>query len=776
LRNREAARYARWSAIAAGLIALAVAGVYAQRVFRAAQARHRGPKPVSVAVQQQSAQFSFSKVEQDRTIFTIRASHFTQYKDQDRAILQDVWITIYGRDGSRDDNVHTHECIYEPESGAVRCEGEVQIDLKSVAASQKPGKAPQADLAITTTNLSFNRNTGEASTPAAVKLQFPSGQGQATGAVYSAQDGIVRLQHDVTFQMAASQQTAGLPVTASGSSLEIRRNDRILVLHGPAVVKEGSRELSADTISAELDPSYHARHVYAEGHPEIRADEAHGKISIVADRFEGWLSEAGWVQSVAAEGHISGTRETPAGTDHFSAARVDFAMIPARNLIDEMTASGGVFAELHQGSDTHVLKTDAMRVKFASEEVAAKAGGKASADSIEHQRVESAETLAPATIDSKGPKDTMTLSARKFVAHIGSDGRLDQLVGRSGVQIRRTSGNSAPQNVTANEMTAKFDAHGEWETVDETGDVRFQQADRVATAARATVSRPTDTVLLAGSPVISDAMSRTTANAVTINQASGEFHANGNVISTYIADKQNDSVGLGSGAAHVSADSLAGSMSAGHVTYSGHARLWQGDSVLDSEQIQIWRDEKKLIASGHVVAVFPQASGPLASLPGSPPKPSASNAPAKPTLWKISALSLTYWADQGKAHLEGGVTAISDQGSLESRTLDAFLEPTNATATAPPGAAPAAAARQLSRVLAQGNVVVREGDRRGMAEQAEYIAADGKFTLSGGQPTLVNAASDTTRGRSLTFFVANDTILVDSQEGSRTVTTHRVEK
>jgi hypothetical protein len=63
-----------------------------------------------------------------------------------------------------------------------------------------------------------------------------------------------------------------------------------------------------------------------------------------------------------------------------------------------------------------------------------------------------------------------------------------------------------------------------------------------------------------------------------------------------------------------------------------------------------------------------------------------------------------------------------------------------------------------------------------MADRAEYTAADGKFVLSGGQPTLANAVSDTTTGRSLTFFVASDTILIDSQEGSRTLTKHRIEK
>jgi lipopolysaccharide export system protein LptA len=72
--------------------------------------------------------------------------------------------------------------------------------------------------------------------------------------------------------------------------------------------------------------------------------------------------------------------------------------------------------------------------------------------------------------------------------------------------------------------------------------------------------------------------------------------------------------------------------------------------------------------------------------------------------------------------------------------------------------------------------VVRQRDRQGTAEQAEYFAAEGKFILSGGQPTITDASRDTTTGRQLTFFTASDTILVDSQEGSRTLTKHRVEK
>jgi lipopolysaccharide assembly outer membrane protein LptD (OstA) len=148
---------------------------------------------------------------------------------------------------------------------------------------------------------------------------------------------------------------------------------------------------------------------------------------------------------------------------------------------------------------------------------------------------------------------------------------------------------------------------------------------------------------------------------------------------------------------------------------------------------------------------------------------------------------LTYWSDAGRAHLETGVRAESQQGSMDSKTLDVYLTPPPAAIGAPTGrnevgaasGAPAGASggnRQMDKALAQGAVIVRQGDRRATAEQALYSAADGKFILSGGQPTIIDASSDTTTGHSLTFFVANDTILIDSQEGSRTLTKHRVEK
>ena len=779
-----------------------------KRAVRAARARHDTPPVVPATVERQTDEFTYTGTNQAHTPFTIRASHATEYKDQNRMLLQDVWVTFYGREGDRNDTIHTRECSYSPKSGDVHCDGEVQIDFQKAGSTN--GKPEEVALDVKTRNLSYNRDTGEASTNEPVAFTYPQGTGHGVGLRYSSNDAIVRVQHSVEFDLTPSERTSGLPVTATGSSLEIRRNDRVVVLEGPAVVREGGRELSAEKISVDLDQEFHARHATAEGHPAIHFVEASGKTDVTAEKFEALLNPQGWIEQIVGDGKVAGSRETPRGTDNFSAAHVEFAMEPQHNALKEMTASGGVTADSHESENSRVLKTDALRVVFSP---AQNAG-----DGPDKQRIESAETLAPATIESKSAEGTTDLRAKKFNAAFGSDGRLAKLTGHSGVEVRSQTGKQAPQVTSAAELAATFNGkgdgkggdkgsgEGDWDTLEETGDVRFQQADRHASAAHARIDRATDTITMEGSPILSDALSRSTVGSVKINQKSGEMQAGGGVVSTYLPTGKGDAVNLGSGPAHVTANSLSGSTTSGHVVYTGHARLWQGDSVMDADQIEIWRDERKMQAEGHVVAVFPQASngagfpamGPQvksSSLTTTTAAGKASEAPSGPTLWVIHAPLLTYWNDEGKAHLEGGVTASSQQGSLDSRSLDIFLSQApagsgamgqvHASSVGNPGGSLGAGAggpsgasgsRQLSRALALGAVVVRQGDRRGTAEQADYTVADGKFVLSGGKPTLVDASGDTTTGHSLTFYVASDTILVDSETGSRTLSKHRVEK
>lgn len=770
--------------MSAGAIALIVVSFYGERALRGYIARRHGPAPVPETVQQQSAGVSYSFSNQDGTTYTIRASHATQFKEGDKALLQDVWVTIYGKKGNRNDNIHTRECSYQPEAGNVQCTGDVEIDMQGVTTEKG---SPGQPVHVTTSNVTFNRETGEASTPAAVNLTFPGGQGHGVGLQYSSKKAMLRLQRDVSLSMAASQKTGGLPVNATAANLEFQRDDHAIALGGPVVMHQGDRQLTADHVSISLDKQYHAQGISAEGNPVVSGSENGAAFTVSADKFEGTLDPNGAIQQITADGNVNARRNASGSEDHFSAARVDIAMAPGRNLLQQMTASGGVSAETTAGANVRTLKTSALQIDFAAPGNAA-----GNLPAMNRQTIESAETLGPATIESKAANETVNLKAAKFVAAFGPDGKLQKLLGHSGVEITRTAANGEPQTSTAKELAATFGPGGDWATVDETGSVRLTQNGKVATAARAQVSQATDTITLEGSPVFSDGVSRTSAGAVTINQKTGDIRATGGVISTEMAQSTASqrkssatgtapngmsNIALGEGDAHISGDTLTGSINAGDVTFRGHARLWQGQAVLQADQIAVSQKEGTLEATGNVVAVFPQAPGEGPQLPISPTakRSGAANGTAKPTVWQIRAQQLTFSDEQSAAHLVGDVTASSEQGSLHSATLDVYLAPpaANQNATASNSAF---GGRGLERAVAQGGVIVSQNGVHGYAQRAEYDAVRGKFVFSGGQPRITDGNGNTTTGHSLTFDVASDTISVDSEEGSRTLTRHRVEK
>jgi LPS export ABC transporter protein LptC len=797
LRNQEAARYARWAAMTAGAITLVVVAFYVERAVREALARRHGPAPVPVTVHQESAGVSYSFSNKEGTTFTIRASHATQFKEGDHALLEDVWVTIYGKKGDRNDNIHTRECTYQPVAENIQCTGDVEIDIQAAPDSQADSTAPQASSAVqplhvTTSNITFDKQSGEASTPSPVNLTFAGGQGHGIGLDYNSQQSMLRVQRDIQFDMSASDRTGGLPVNLTAANLEFHRDERTITLGGPVSVHQGDRQLNANRLSIVLDKQYHAQEISAEGSPVASGNDNGAAFTVSAQKFQGTMDANGGLQQITAEGGVNGVRKTRAGDDHFSAAAAQFTMLPGRNLLQQMLATGGVTADSSANGNLRTLKTDALRITFAAPPANA-ASGSTSAPRMDKQQIESAETLGPATIESTSATETVDLKAAKFNAEFDAGGKLAKLLGHSGVEITRTPTAAAAQAATtetstAAELVATFGSNGDWSTLDETAKVQLAEGPKQVTANHARMARETDTIALDGSPVFTDGMSRTSAGSVTINQKTGDMQASGGVVSTELAASATsvsakkpsaaNLISLGEGDAHISAESLSGSTTSGDVTFRGHARLWQGQAVLQADQIEVSRDAGRLNASGNVVAVFPQQPGQGPELPSLPAAKSGSaQSPTGPVTWQVRSNKLTYSNAQSMAHLEGGVTASSIQGTLHSQTLDIYLAPPTANTLSPANAANAApGGRALQRAVAQGNVVVSQNGVHGYAEQADYEASQGKFTFSGGQPRITDANGNTTTGRSLTFDVASDTISIVSDEGSRTLTTHRVEK
>jgi len=193
-------------------------------------------------------------------------------------------------------------------------------------------------------------------------------------------------------------------------------------------------------------------------------------------------------------------------------------------------------------------KTEALLVKFGA------------GVQPDQQKIESAETLCSRHDRDENSDETTQLRARKFVTQFGPTGRLEKLIGHSAVEVRREIGKGAPQTSSSEELAATFGANGEWETLDQSGNVRFQQGDKRATAQQAKIVRTTDLISrckVRPSYRMRPAAPRRAASRSTRSPAPSP--ATDNVISTYFSSTQSGGVNLGVGPAHISADALAGS-------------------------------------------------------------------------------------------------------------------------------------------------------------------------------------------------------------------------
>ncbi len=796
MKRSEAAKYARWSAAAALLLATLTAGVYLERKWVAYREKQKAPAAAPHDVTRLSRGLTFSKEVGTQKIFTVEASRATDFRDKDASLLEDVKITIFGKSGERHDTIHTQSCQYEKSGGNIACSGEVQFDLESKAEAERAAKNPetatQQKVHVETRGVVFNRASGFARTDQPVKFVFPNGNGEAVGVEYHSEEGMVRLLRDVQFSLMApgndakKKRTASAhanePIRVTGKSLEFERESRTMRLNGPVEAETRSAHLHAGKLKLTLDAAFRAEKlVVTPGpngkNPELESLSADGSTNLSAETITAQFAREGWLTRIEGAGGVHGSRRTGKEIDDFRAEHGAMELWPKLNQPRELNLNGSV--QLKTLADTsgeaRTLQTSELRMEFAD--------GKKG----EGSKLKRAETLGAGSIEwtdaaqggtpgvpARGEATQTKLQADKLEMEFGAEGKAKKLIATGNVSTERAVGGKPVQTATAQSGTAQLPASGGWSQMDLQGNVRLKEGDRSGLADHATFVRATQTALLAGKALARDATSETQAPRITFVQTTGEILAEGGVRSTEFPTK-------GSGAqlapvpASISAERMQANSKAGRALYTGHARLWQGDSVMEADSIELLRDARIMNATGNVRAVFPQAAGQsTAQTVG------VSANPKKPKLWHVTAGMLTYRDAENRARLEKNVVAQSAEQKMRAAAVDLYFTRSekphsNGTVGSTP-ANPPSGAQQISRAVGTGGVIVEQGTRKATADRGEYSAVDGKFVMSGGNPTIFDAAEGTTTGHQLTFFLADDTIIVDSEKGSRTLTKHRVDK
>ncbi|HKI12862.1 MAG TPA: LptA/OstA family protein [Candidatus Acidoferrum sp.] len=756
MKRSEAARYARWSAVVALVLAGITFGIYLQRQWVAHVEKKNAPPSLPEDKERQSIGLTFSKVDGNRTIFTLQASKSTDFKGQNISLLEDVKITVFGKTGDRNDVIHTHSCNYSKSDGAIQCSGEVLMELQSAVAAerarQESSSAPSV-VRVETSGVTFERATGRAQTVAPVKFSFPDGSGEGLGAVYFSEEGVLRLVKDARLNLQTTAPVAGAKaqgatpreVAVRGNSLEFGKNSRTVVMQGPVTATTEAQQLTAGELLLILDAQNRAQRLVATPGalselPEATSQSPQGKSSLKAEKLTCNLTPERWIQSMEAEGNVQGSSPT----ETLRAERGELEMWPRLNRAKLLTLRGNVLLQTQDAKPgtSRNLRTNALQMTF-------RGGQEGQANHLQH-----AETLEHGTsewVDATGAHSR--LEADKLAMDYDASGEAQLLTATGSVQTARELKGRPTQTASASRGTVKLEATGEWSQMNLQGSVRLKEGDRSAEAQQGEFARAVETAVLTGQAVVRDASSETRAAKITFWQATGDVEAEGGVRSTEFSGRTG-TVSLSSSVpANINADHLQGNSKTGRALYTGHARLWQGPSVLEADSIELLRGTRVMNAVGNVRGVFQQAA-----------KEPAPN--KKPGLWHVNSGTLTYWDADSRAHLEKNVVVQSEDQRMRGPVLDLFFSHGEGNG----------GASQISRAVGTGGVIVEQGERRGTADKGVYTAADQKFVLSGGKPTLFDPEQGTTSGRELTFFLADDTIMVDSGNGSRTLTKHRVQR
>ena len=826
----------RWLVAIAVVCTLVVAGMYLRVRLQQLNVLRSIPGKIGIDVKETATGFQFSKSDGGRTLFSIQASDLKEFKLNGRAELHNVSIVLYGRDSSRFDRIYGDDFSYDPKSGNVTAKGDVQIDLEANPAGrtnpdQSVPRELRSPIHLKTRDLVFNRETGNAITAARVEFRTPQASGSAVGVQYAGKTNTLILASQVHLEMAGDD-----PSTIEASSGLITGEPRIVLLDHPHVLR-GHETLQADRAKMFLTAENIVEHITAEGNVLGQLDETGGgvqkqpaEIRVTADQAEILLTgKQDQLRNATLTGHVEFER---AGAQPMqgTAGRVvlDYSgqnQLQKVHAIDQVrltqTGANDEPAAAKDSSSDFVLTASA--VDFLV---------------VDGRFLDRAETFGPAQItilstsaqalsqktqaqpnsDPRSPQAPATqqtiVTAGKFTARfetVEGSSRVTAIHGAPDARIVNQSPGQPRRASSSETVDATFLPQGGIGAVTQQGNVTYtdDQPPDKSTQATAEQARytPADQMLaLTGRPRVIEGGMATTAKTIRINRATGEALADGDVKSTYseLQEQPNGSLLASSSPIHVTAKSMTARNHPAIAVYSGGARLWQDANLIEAPTIQFDREHRSLVAQSSpaspvsTILIQPEK----VPSPVQPPQVQSNQAqtehgqfqgqgPAKPTkksgvagksgqssLVAITAAKLTYVDSERKAHYEGGVSAQGSDFTASAQTMDVYLLPRNQTATQTASQSKASQAvtgqGRVDRIVAQGHVLVQQPNRRAEGETLVYTTSDDKFVLTGGPPSIFDAEQGKITGGSLTFFRADDRVLVEGEASTPVVTQTRV--
>jgi lipopolysaccharide export system protein LptA len=755
-------RSLRWLLLAAiVVIAAAVFGTYRTQRARAKANQRAVPPPVPLNTAATAIEWEWGEsTANGKPAVKVRARHYEQSDDHNRAELKEVELQIFQKNGKHYDRVRCPEAEMTVADKKLFAPGEAEITL-DVPVSGDP---PHSLTSIKAAGINFNSETGHALTDKHVTFSFDGGEGTSDGASYNPETRTLHLDRNVVVNMhgkdpgsAPMKIEAGeLTYTESEGVVHLgpwsrMTRDQTVVNAGASVVRLLDKKIdSIDAVNARgtdkrngRDIEYSAARVHVKYTPEHLMETlngagdarlvSHGKgsdttmLGDTVDLFFNTESGESELASAIARGHGS---------------------IESKPTPDPKGAT----------PDTKIMKSDVLTLFM-------KPGGKelsrittntpGTLEFIPHQAVRHRRLLKSSQMDvAYGAKNEIQSFHAVDAATESYPSDDERRRKKTGLETAFTSSKT---------IDAAFDDKGEIQTMKQAGDFHYAEGLRKAQSDYATLDNPKNVMNLENHARMTDDTGTTIADHIVIEQSTGDFDARGHVATTRLPDPKKTSSDMldKDEATQGLADRVVSSDRNRQIEYTGNAVLWQSANRIQADRIDIDRVKKSIVADGHVVSEFQDKDKDEDASKPKSPKPPA-------TFTIVKAPHMVYTDADRLAIYTGGADFWRPTLTVKCSTLRAWLNDNNSDSDS-----------RLNHAVGDGsvNIVQTTPIRRrvGTGEHAEYYTDEGKIVLTGGEPRMDDSLKGSTVADKLTYFTDDDRLIVEGTP-KKQVRTHLIRK
>lgn len=729
-------------ALIAGIVVY-VAYIYTQQ--REVQKRNTvaPPSPLASTLNSKARDFVYATSDGSRTVAELRAKDYREIKDPPHMELDQLELRMFHPDGKTFDLIKADKGDYYPKEGRLSSQNEVEVQLALPAESKGGGRL----LGIKAQGASLEIKTGKVFSEGAIQFRFEQsggeGSGSAIGAEYDPQVHELHLMHQAVIRWKARDPKQALTQVES-EDVRYKELESKVYFSPWAKMQKGGFEMASAESEVTLDEGV-IRHVQAKS-AKGKQVSASREVDYSAQTLNIDFTAAGTTDKILAEDSAKLSTRSASGRMNATAQRMDlvFGSEGKDSILQRASANGkAVMESIPLASETKILRSNAIDMKM-------RAGG---------EEIESVETHDTGSIDFiptrpgqrrrhlDGERMWITYGPKNQIEHF----RSVQVETRTEPLPNAPKG-AKPSLTSSKDMEARFDPKtGEMVKMEQWNDFRYQEGDKRARAERAILLNATNQMELKGKARVWDPSGSTDGDEIELNQKNGDFTARGNVRSTREPEKK--AAASPQPTTQATADKMQVSEENKKIRYEGNAVLWQGESRLRAQRIDIDRKTGQLRAFTGVVHQMVDD------------KPKA-NAAAAPVLTTVKSNEMFYSDKDRVVEYVGSVQMLRPGLLVSANRMRAYLaEADSETFNEQP-------AGGIEKAFAYGAVQITETGaervRRGRGEIGEFYTADNKVLLEGGKPEMFDTVKGVeqrrTTGRQLQWFANNDKLIVDGSE------------